>query len=384
MTEHKLPTAFAPAERSTPEEIRRQNRAAFDSPIIKPLLDSLPHIIFILNRQRQAVFVNHAILSTVGVKQTNQLLGLRPGEILDCAHHKETEGGCGTTQFCETCGAVKAILESQEGKHSIQECRIIRLNGDALDLRVWASPMTLAGEPYTVFTIADIGDEKRRRALERIFFHDLLNSMSGVKGALELMELAPAEDQKQLIGIIQQASERAINEINAQRQLTAAELNELVPNFTRFGSLALVNELASVFQSMPVGRDRPISILPGAEDFEIVSDRVILSRVIGNMLKNALEASDAGQTVTLDCHLAGESAAFSVHNETVMPPEVRLQIFQRSFSTKGAGRGLGTYSIKLLSERYLKGKAAFTSAEGAGTSFTVTLPLKLEKPEGKA
>ena len=38
-----------------------------------------------------------------------------------------------------------------------------------------------------------------------------------------------------------------------------------------------------------------------------------------------------------------------------MPDEVKAQIFERSFSTKGRGRGIGTYSIKLLTERYLEG-----------------------------
>jgi signal transduction histidine kinase len=44
-------------------------------------------------------------------------------------------------------------------------------------------------------------------------------------------------------------------------------------------------------------------------------------------------------------------------------------VFQRSFSTKGTGRGLGTYSIKLLTERYLGGRVWFESAEGHGTTF---------------
>lgn len=57
-----------------------------------------------------------------------------------------------------------------------------------------------------------------------------------------------------------------------------------------------------------------------------------------------------------------------------MPDEVKLQIFQRSFSTKGRGRGIGTYSIKLFTEKYLEGKVSFTSKEGEGTVFTVELP----------
>jgi sensor histidine kinase regulating citrate/malate metabolism len=57
-----------------------------------------------------------------------------------------------------------------------------------------------------------------------------------------------------------------------------------------------------------------------------------------------------------------------------MPEEVKLQVFKRSFSTKGKGRGLGTYSIKLLTEKFLKGKVYFISEENFGTEFTIEIP----------
>jgi signal transduction histidine kinase len=58
-----------------------------------------------------------------------------------------------------------------------------------------------------------------------------------------------------------------------------------------------------------------------------------------------------------------------------MAEEVQLQIFQRSFSTKASsGRGIGTHSMKLLGERYLGGRVEFTSRDGEGTTFRITLP----------
>jgi sensor histidine kinase regulating citrate/malate metabolism len=54
---------------------------------------------------------------------------------------------------------------------------------------------------------------------------------------------------------------------------------------------------------------------------------------------------------------------------------VQLQLFQRSFSTKAADRGLGTYSMKLLSERYLKGQVWFTTSLEQGTTFIGRYPL---------
>ena len=66
---------------------------------------------------------------------------------------------------------------------------------------------------------------------------------------------------------------------------------------------------------------------------------------------------------------------FTVRNEGVIPPMVQEHIFQRSFSTKAQyGRGLGTYSMKLLGERYLGGKVSFVSNAECGTVFSLELP----------
>jgi sensor histidine kinase regulating citrate/malate metabolism len=63
------------------------------------------------------------------------------------------------------------------------------------------------------------------------------------------------------------------------------------------------------------------------------------------------------------------------HRPVFMPEEVQLQVFARSFSTKGPGRGVGTYSIKLPTERYLGGRASFETCRETGTTFTVRYPL---------
>jgi len=56
---------------------------------------------------------------------------------------------------------------------------------------------------------------------------------------------------------------------------------------------------------------------------------------------------------------------------------VQLQVFQRSFSTKGPGRGIGTYSIRLLVSRYLRGTVDFESSKEQGTTFRVHLPFEI-------
>ena len=94
------------------------------------------------------------------------------------------------------------------------------------------------------------------------------------------------------------------------------------------------------------------------------------------MLKNALESSCEGDDVTLDYKSTKDSVIFSVHNKSYIPKDIQMQIFSRSFSTKGEDRGLGTYGMKLLTERYLKGKVYFESDKSKGTTFYAEYPLK--------
>ena len=93
------------------------------------------------------------------------------------------------------------------------------------------------------------------------------------------------------------------------------------------------------------------------------------------MVKNALEASVPGDTITLGCKKENETINFWVHNPVYIPRKIQLQIFKRSFSTKGEGRGLGTYGMKLITESYLYGNVSFSTSEEGGTTFYTTLPL---------
>ena len=111
-----------------------------------------------------------------------------------------------------------------------------------------------------------------------------------------------------------------------------------------------------------------------SEDVTFAADPVLLSRVLGNLTKNALEASHAGETVTLTSTRRGKFVEFSVHNPAFIPFSAQQQVFQRSFSTKGQGRGLGTYSSRLITQRYLDGELEFESTPDGGTTFRAVYP----------
>lgn len=377
----KMPTKFAPAERIGLDEVRVQGQYFDNNSMMNPMLDAVPNMVVVLNKYRQIVYANQRFQATFAENDLDKVLGKRPGEAVACVHSNEESGGCGTAEACSTCGAAKAILSAQKGTQSVEECRIALAEEEdaaALDLRVWATPIEVEGDLYTIFAIDDISDEKRRLVLERIFFHDIINTAGAIQGLVQLLDTMtdPMEFQDFEFGkMLSQASEQLLDEIVAQRQLVAAERGELMLDPRPIKTRLLMEKVANLYRNHQVGFNKQVVIDPVSENIELVSDKAVLGRVLGNLVKNALEASKAGETVTIGCERLYDYVRFWVHNKSVMPRHVQLQVFKRSFSTKGKGRGLGTYSIKLLTEKYLQGRVSFESDHTDGTAFSAMVPL---------
>jgi signal transduction histidine kinase len=206
----------------------------------------------------------------------------------------------------------------------------------------------------------------------------VLNTAGGIYGLTDMLleEEDPAESLE-VTQILKDASERLLEEIQSQRQLAAAERGDLAVSLSEISTLSSINEAIGMISGHEAVGNRTISVDAGTEDIHVISDPVLLRRVLINMVKNALEATPRGGVVSISCRKLHDSVEFSVHNDTTMSQDVQLQIFQRSFSTKGNGRGIGTYSMKLLGEKYLKGSVWFKSAVGEGTTMFLELPLQV-------
>lgn len=379
-----IPTEFAPAERVPLEIVHKQSSLIEEIPIIPRILEGVLNFILILNEQRQIIYATENFLKFTVHKDLKRIIGLRPGEALGCVHSSKTVGGCGTTKFCSECGAVKSILNAISGFKNIEECRIMRaIVGipEALDLLVHSSPFEYKGEKFILVSIIDISHIKRRTVLERIFFHDILNSASGLHALLEQLREECPPNIEQDIDIALRAAHEIVEEINSQRELVLAENNELKIRPFPIYTHDLFELAYSQIKSNYVVREKHFKIADESANILIISDPVILKRVLINLLKNAFEAIGTGKTVTIKSIQKNGKVIISVNNPGVMSEKVKLQVFNRSFSTKGDGRGVGTYSIKLLTEGYLNGSVWFESNEEQGTTFFIALPEKIEEPQ---
>lgn len=345
-------------------------------------INTMPNHVAILNTQRQIVYGNDAMMHLLNYTEEIDVLGIRLGEALKCVNSKTDIGGCGTSEHCKHCGAANSFNESQISNKSVsKECRITTEENDLnkyLDLKITTSPFEFKDTQYWIVTIEDISDTNRRAALEKLFFHDILNIVGSLKGVSELLKhytINEDEENSKYIDIVNSLCKVLWDEIEAQRLMVSAESGDLQLKFESINTLKLVEEVVSFMKHHAVSKSKKISIHPSFEDKVLVTSQLALKRILVNMIKNALEASKIDSVIEINCIEKSGKLKISVYNQGFMNDVVQAQVFQKSFSTKGKGRGLGTYSIKLLTERYLKGSVGFVSSHEYGTEFFVVLPI---------
>ncbi|MCF8229888.1 MAG: HAMP domain-containing histidine kinase [Bacteroidales bacterium] len=376
-----MKTYFAPAERSSTEEIVAQHENITTNEFLVTISEASNALFMVLNQNRQVVFANKKLLKLLQ-QEVDAVIGMRPGEMLYCKNARLMKAGCGTHQNCKECGAVNSILQALGGKTDERECRISSMIDNksvAFDLSIRSQPFSYMQEKYVLFSVIDISDTKRREILERTFLHDVLNTAGGLYGFSEMLkeELREmAQEQYEKAEIIYDLSDRLVQEIKNQQRLRAAENNELIVDVNEVKIPELMNSVINA-----VKRNTDVAhcsiFLEKCPETIIHTDKVLLQRILINMTKNAAEACKEDQQVTMDVIADEGNVLFSVHNPNFIQENVQKQIFQRSFSTKGSNRGIGTYSMKLFGENYLKGKVWFESTKESGTTFYLLLPDKL-------
>jgi signal transduction histidine kinase len=333
----------------------------------------------VLNAQRQVVWANRAFLELTGDDRLEDLCGRRTGELFHCVSARPS---CGEGPGCPFCGAAQAITETlRTGKPAARECSIAAAGaarGPALDFLVRTQPFQIGGTPFTLVGFTDIADQKRRQSLERLFFHDILNTTSGFRVYLDILGREKlGESSRRLVDRLASICSTLEEEIKGQKVMLGAESGTLKVQRNLIESTSLAEQLTGHWEGLEMARGRKIALAPFLESVTFISDDTLVKRILSNMAKNALEASPEGAVVTLGITAEqGERVRFAVHNPAVMDPATRQHVFRRYFSTKGNDRGLGTWGMRLLAEDYLGGSVRFTSAAPEGTTFVLTLPLR--------
>ncbi|GAB6035930.1 hypothetical protein JCM15519_04890 [Fundidesulfovibrio butyratiphilus] len=225
--------------------------------------------------------------------------------------------------------------------------------------------------------------EKIREDVERIMRHDLKAPLNGIINLPDIIldEGGLNDSQKEMLDYIAQAGRGMLRQVNESLDLYKMETGSYVYQPSRVNLLATVNKVLRDLEGLIKMKSVSVIVtlgggVPGPADVLIVlgQDQLCYS-MAANIVKNAVEASDFGQTVRVDLSEAGKEAVLAVSNSKPVPPSVAPYFFEKySTSGKSGGTGLGTYSAKLMAAVQGGSIDMFTS-EDAGTTVTMRLPL---------
>ncbi|PTX96605.1 sensor histidine kinase [Opitutus sp. ER46] len=380
-------TYYAEPGRASAAELARQLDVIAHDPVVDALLHAVAGLVAVLNDKRQVLAINAALLRLLGIEDPAKALGLRLGEAVGCVHAHAAPAGCGTTEYCSTCGAAIAQVTSlAQGEPVERTCAIDlkypRHGSEQAYLRVQACPLVRNRHRILLLFIQDISEQQHRAALDRTFFHDVKNTVASILTAGQLMTMDPT-NAADLAPKLVEISKRLVREIELQRCLSTMSVDRFQESLLPVDVATVLDDVARCYTNDPEAPDRRLEVARDAAFGTIVTDVTLLLRVVHNMVINALEATPVGGTVRVWADSTAEAVEFCVWNEGVIPPEIARRVFQRNFSTKGnLGRGLGTFSMKLLGERMLGGAVWFTSEASAGTTFHFRVPRLREERAG--
>lgn len=228
--------------------------------------------------------------------------------------------------------------------------------------------------------------EKIRAQVEQMIRHDLRNPLTGIIAAVELL-LADetTEEQQELLVMIRESGRKLDSMLNSSMDLIRMEEGsyELRPEELNLVDLVhnVDKELKRLAQSLGVELTYAYDDVPldWGHTLPISGERIHLEDMLANIVRNAIEASEHGDTVAivLRSHGAGDGGPrhlVEVHNRRAVPEEIRDTFFERyATSGKRHGTGLGTYVARLIAKVH-GGELSFTTSEADGTRVCIELP----------
>jgi PAS domain S-box-containing protein len=204
--------------------------------------------------------------------------------------------------------------------------------------------------------------------------HDLRNPLSGIKNAsyfLRKKNVCVSTQSKEMLEIIDRCvdhSNKIINDLlDYSREMRLERKETSIDNL-------LLEALSMVQIPKKVKVTRQVT---DAFKLNVDSDR--LQRVFVNLLKNAFDAMPNGGSISIIGKEENNHLELSFTDTGMgIPDEALPKIFSPLSTTKAQGMGFGLAICKRIVEAH-GGTISFKTAMGKGTTFTVTLPIELNR-----
>ena len=222
--------------------------------------------------------------------------------------------------------------------------------------------------------------ERRRQQYEqeswtkliRVLTHEIMNTVSPIASLSQAMSQSIGQPDKPMdlkagLETIASSSNNLINFVESYRELAGVAkpiLKALMLN-------PLVNKVVELTREQCNEAEALCSYHPKTDDILIYADESQISRILINLIKNAVQAGAKHIEITAEID-EDEQTLIHVSNDGVpISPESQEQIFIPFFTTKAEGSGIGL-SLSRQIMRAHNGTLDLTRSDEQGTEFTLT------------
>lgn len=188
--------------------------------------------------------------------------------------------------------------------------------------------------------------------------HEIKNPLTTVKGAVD--KLPPSSEKKMIIEEIERID------------LCTSEILFLAGQPTKSERVSIIDCVEEAVE-MSKGRAAYKSVGVKASDVcsgEVEVDRIMIRRVLSSLIDNAIEASPAGEFVSIMVTIANGRAQFVIANKYEHAPDMN-RLFVPFSSGKKNSTGIGLY----IAKRFAEASGGEISARVDGIVFRVSLSL---------
>lgn len=271
-------------------------------------------------------------------------------------------------------------IDQQPRKWTPEDIRIMEDLGAAvtreIELRA-LSTEALAG----LLTLQNL--ENQRDEMVHMLVHDLRNPLTSLLAGLDMLEIVPGltDQQAKYIDRARSGGRAMLQMINEILIVSKGEAGMLDLSFSTVAPLDLIDGAVDLLAQL--AKSKGVSIRIQGEDLPTVSaDAGMLSRVLVNLIANALAHSPPGGEVAVTARLqaseAGIEFAVSDSGEGISRSDLERIFDKFEQAHLGAGRagssGLGLTFCRTVIDQH-GGQIRAESTPGEGATFVFHIPL---------
>ncbi len=354
---------------------------------LQQVLDVLPEALLISDATPTFIVANQAAREILGIDPVGQPVPVADAEAYDTFGTRNLDG--------TPCRSMDLPLERAVLKGEVVrgDQFLIRNLSDGRDVPILANAAPLCdargvivGGVVAFQDITSIQElERAREEFLSSAAHDLKTPLTSIRGQAQLaqrrlarLDAPETEAIAVLLTRIEAGTERMVGLLDELVDVTRAQMGALL-ELQRWPAdlVALVRGVVARQESTAPDRIRvetALSALPATVDVARVE------RVIANLLSNAIKYSSPDSPITASIAQEGDEAVIAVRDEGIGIPAADLphifERFRRGVNVVGhiQGTGIGLASARQIVALH-GGTIAVESQEGAGSTFTIRLPL---------